>query len=410
MTLRLEQVAVGASPAGDGLRRLAGTVHSDVDGLTEALWLDLPAATLELDDASIQSRAGNLFLAWLAPLAAVRREDLVLRMPVDGRLLVQVREVLQVWRAWYPELAAVHLEAPVRTAREATAHRTASMFTGGVDSFFTALRHGAGEGTPRSLQIDDLLYVHGFDVPLANRAAAGRVADTLRQAAAGLGRRLVMLTTNLRETRFAATDWPRLSHGAALAGVAHALGGRYDTVLIGSSAGYRDLRPWGSHPLTDPLFSSDGLSVLHDGAGFMRVEKTEYVIRSPVARRHLRVCWRSPKGDNCNACNNCFRTMLALEALGVLDDCAGFDRGALDLARVARIYCRHDFDVRQFSYVRELAQRCGRPDLVHAVDRALHGSQRLGRRLALVQRLRGRRVVGRWAPAWERRLLRGWID
>ena len=88
-----------------------------------------------------------------------------------------------------------------------------------------------------------------------------------------LGKRLMLVATNLRDTRFGKTDWPGLSHGAALAAVGHALGNRYGTVLIGSSAGYRDLRFWGSHPLTDPMFTSSRVRILHDGAAFIRDDR-----------------------------------------------------------------------------------------------------------------------------------------
>jgi hypothetical protein len=420
VTLTVADVRLEESPERRGWARLTAQLHSDVNGHEEPVWLDVPAA-----DAAGLRVSGDPFLAWLAPLAATRGEALRLESPVDAQLLMQVREVLRIWQIWYPHLSNVAVVAPdgpgaltaagqppspVAEAVVSPARRTASMFTGGVDSFFTVLRHDAGDGTPASVPIDDLLFVHGFDVPLQNTVAAERVRASLQQAADALGKRFVFVATNLRDTRFRVTDWPRLAHGAALAGVAHALAGAYHTVLLGSSAGYGDLRFWGSHPLTDPMFSSSRLAFLHDGAAFMRVQKTEYVVRSPIAMRHLRVCWKSDAGDNCGTCNNCIRTMLALEALGVLEQSATFRRGQLDLRRAARIYCRHDFDYRQFGYVRDLAVAQRRLDIAAAVESSLAGSRRLSRRLAFVQRLRHRPIVWRWAPGWERQLLRDWID
>jgi hypothetical protein len=420
VTLTVADVRLEESPERRGWARLSARLHSDVDGRDEPLWLDVPAS-----DAAALRVSGDPFLAWLAPLAATRGEALRIESPVDAQLLAQVREVLRIWRIWYPQLTA----APVTSSSSSVASqaradappagneglapaavRTASMFTGGVDSFFTVLRHDAGDGTPSTVAIDDLLYVHGFDVSLANTAAAHRVQTSLQQAADALGKRFVFVATNLRDSAFGVTDWPRLAHGAALAGVAHALSGAYRTVLLGSSAGYGDLRFWGSHPLTDPMFSSSRLAFLHDGAAFMRVQKTEYVVRSPIAMRHLRVCWKSTAGDNCGACNNCIRTMLALEALGVLEQSATFSREQLDLGRAARIYCRHDFDYRQFGYVRDLAEREHRSDIAAAVNTSLTGSRRLAKRLQFVRQLRDRRVVWRWAPAWEQWLLRTWVD
>lgn len=415
MTLVVSELARASSPDRVGWTRLSARVRSDVDALDESWWLEVADR-----DADALRVSGDPFLAWLAPVSALRREPVRLDVAVDRELLEQVREVQRVWQTWFPDCRAVTINAAASdiatvdsaaTSQAAAPNRrSASFFTGGVDSFFTALRHDAGEGTPRTVHIDDLIFVHGFDVPLSNARAAAHVVESLEQAAASLTKPLVVVRTNLRETCFARTDWPRHSHGAALAGVAHALGARYHTVLLGSSAGYGDLRFWGSHPMVDPMFHSTQLRVLHDGPAFMRVQKTEYVVRSPIARAHLRVCWKSESGENCGHCNNCYRTMLALESLGVLDDCRTFDRRTLDLSRVARIYCRHDYDVRQFGYVRDLARREGRRDVAEAVERALADSETLRRRLAFVHRLRDRRIVWRWARAWEARLMRGWID
>ncbi len=414
MTLTLADAAVHDSPDRPGWARLTARLHSDVDGHEEPLWIDVAPA-----DAPGLRVSGDPFLAWLAPLAATRGEALRLEVPVDAQLLVQLREVLRVWHAWYPHLPVVDMTAPsVDRAESAVAselpacpaRRTASMFTGGVDSFFTVLRHNAGEGTPATLPIDDLLYVHGFDVPLANHAAARRIQSSLQQAADALGKKFVPVATNLRDSSVGAANWGWLSHGAALAGVAHALSGAYHTMLLGSTAGYGDLHFWGSHPITDPLFSSSRLAFVHDGAAFMRVQKTEYVVRWRVALQHLRVCWQSAAGDNCGTCNKCIRTMLSLEALGVLDQCATFSRGQLDLRRAAHVYCRHNYDYRHFGYIRDLAVRAQRPDIAAVAESSLAGSRRLAERLALARRLRDHRIVGRWAPAWERWLLRDWVD
>lgn len=409
--MQLTDVTLRESPRQSAWVRLSGIVHGAGGRPAEEIWMDVADR-----DAAALAPVGDPFLAWLAPLAALRGESLQLEAPVDAELLDNVREVTRVWQAWFPGMREVAVEAPVADRSSpagvapAVPRGAAAMFTGGVDSFFTVLRHDAREGTPRTIPIDTLIFVHGFDVPLGNAVAAARVTRSLQQAADALGKRFVVAVTNLRESCFAATDWAGHSHGAALAGVGHALGAGHDTVLIGSSAGYRDLRFWGSHPLTDPMFSSSRLRVVHDGAAFMRVEKTEYVARTALALQHLRVCYQSETGDNCGRCNSCYRTMLALEALGALARCATFDRGALDLGTARRIYCRRDFDVRQFGYVRDLARRLGRDDIADAVQCALDDSARLTRRIAFLRRLRDARVVWRWAPAWERRLLRGWID
>jgi hypothetical protein len=405
MTLIVSALAQGPSPDRAGWTRLSARVRSDVDGLDESLWLEVVDR-----DADALHASGDPFLIWLSPVSALRREPMRLEMPVDRTLLEQVCEIQRVWQLWFPECRAVEIVSTAESAPASCEGRNASFFTGGVDSFFTVLRHDAGDGTPRSERIDELIFVHGFDVPLANERAAAHVVGSLEAAATMLGKPLTVVRTNLRESCFARTDWSRHSHGAGLAGVAHALGARYATVLLGSTASYADLKYWGSHALVDPMFQSSRLQLLHDGPAFIRVQKTEYIVSSPVARAHLRVCWQSDDGTNCGRCNKCHRTMLALESLGVLDQCATFERDALDLGRAARIYLRHEYDSRHFLALRDLARREGRHDVAAAVERALVDSASLRRRLALVERLRHWPLVGRSADAWGARLMQGWID
>jgi hypothetical protein len=402
--MELRDVGIEASPRAEGWTRLWGDVgYASGEAIVERYWLEVPA-----DAATALSTSGDAWLAWLTPLAAALGEPLELRVPCDTALLRDMRELVRVWTAWYPALSQISIDAPQSTAGGA-GDRVASFFSCGVDSFFTALRHANGDGTPESRQIDDHLLVWGFDIPLSNERAFQRVRASATQAAGEMGRRLVPIVTNLRETRFREADWSLLTHGAALAGVAHGLGAAYHAALIPSSAGYRDLRRWGSHPLTDPMMSSSRVRIEHDGPAFMRVEKTKYVAGHPVALRHLRVCYRDPEGGNCGRCNGCYRTMLALEALGVLERTDTFDRRWLDLRRAEHVYLTKDFDVRQFGYVLELARAEGRTDIARAVTRALRNSRRRERWVRLARRCRDAPVAWRWAPAWERWLLRAWI-
>lgn len=401
--MEVRQVVVEPSRRQEGWTRLLGEVAYDDSGAVEQYWLEVPDHY-----AKDLSQSGDAWLAWLTPLAITLGEPLRLAVPCDAVLLANMRELVRVWTDWFPELREVALVADA-SSPSSPGRRTASFFSGGVDSFFTALRHANGDGTPDTRHIDDHLFIWGFDIPLSNETAWNRLTRSLTRAAESMDRRLVPIVTNLRETHFQTADWSRLAHGAALAGVAHALSVGYSTVLIPSSAGYRDLRFWGSHPLTDPMLSSSRLAIVHDGPAFMRVEKTEYVARSALALEHLRVCYHDPEGGNCGRCNNCYRTMLALEALGSLQHSATFDRRWLDLRRAERVYCPNDFDIRQFGYVRDLARRTGRHDIVRAVEKTLRASARRHRWIQRVRQLRDAPLAWRWAPAWERRLLRGWV-
>ncbi|MGH9628836.1 MAG: hypothetical protein ACRD7E_10975 [Bryobacteraceae bacterium] len=130
------------------------------------------------------------------------------------------------------------------------------------------------------------------------------------------GKRLVVARTNLRELP-APTQWGVL-HGPVLAMVAHALAPAHGRVMIGSSYCYRQLHPWGSHPLLDPLWSSEAVTIEHDGTEADRVSKLRLLCQHPQFLPYLRVCWQRGRATNCGSCEKCLRTMLALEGLGYL--------------------------------------------------------------------------------------------
>jgi hypothetical protein len=111
-------------------------------------------------------------------------------------------------------------------------------------------------------------------------------------------------------------------HGAALAAVAHALAPNHGKVYIASSQSYANLHPWGSHPLLDPLWSSEAVQIVHDG-GETRMNKLRVLVQYPEVLARLRVCWENPGSYNCGLCGKCVRTMLGLYALGV-EHCAAF--------------------------------------------------------------------------------------
>ena len=402
----MELTRTRLTASADGARiRLVGEVRYDDTRTTEAYWFEVPAAlegSLSLD--------GTPWLAALLPIAVTLKEPLRITLPVDSRLLRQARELMAIWRSWYPDLTVIPLEAD---ARDETAildrpgpGRTAAFFSGGVDSFFTALRpreHGESH-------IGELLSVWGFDVPLGHADAAARLSRRFTSVAADLGMTFTDVATNLRETRWSESDWATLAHGCALGAVALALEPRYANVMVAATGGYRDLHPWGSHPLTDPLLSTSRMNVVHDGAAFTRTEKTMLLAASPVAMRELRVCWRSRTDTNCESCSKCYRTMLILELLGALPRCASFTSDRVDLRAAERVLCAQPWDYREFRDIHRLAVKVGRTDIVRAVERTVSGSRSLGWRLRTLRTWGAHGVMAPVARRVERRLLAGWIQ
>jgi hypothetical protein len=365
--MELRTVRVEPSPLGRARVRLVGDLaYDDLPGQIEQLWFDVPEAY-----APFLSRTGNPWLACLAPLAARLGQPIRCSLPVDRLLLRNVHELMVIWQGWYPELHRFEVTADASDAKpRGEGPRTAAFFSGGVDSFFTILR--AQE--PGEIAIDDLISVGGFDVRLRNLSAFERRRSRQVVLAQRLGSTLVDVITNLRDTRIEQAGWGPLLHGAALAGVGLALEGRYRRLLIGSTWDYASLSPLGSHPLTDPLLSTSGTQVIHDGATHSRKSKLEYLSRSEIALDNLQVCFRVGSDYNCGACEKCYRTMAMLELMGCLEHAESFPVRRLDAKLLARVYVA---TVLQRTYYRSIiafAGERGRPDVARSAARALRRS------------------------------------
>lgn len=127
-----------------------------------------------------------------------------------------------------------------------------------------------------------------------------------------------------------------------MAAVAHLLAPSFSRILIPSSYSNAFLFPHGSHPGLDPLWSADGLEIVHDGSEVSRFEKVAAIGGWDLVRRHLRVCWQNTPGAyNCGACRKCQWTMLYLRACGELESNERF-LVPLDLTAVAGFPLDHD--------------------------------------------------------------------
>ncbi len=103
-------------------------------------------------------------------------------------------------------------------------------------------------------------------------------------------------------------------HGLVLAGMAISLG--FAKTYIPSSFTINDLFPWGSHPITDPLWSIEQRKVVHDGADISRSGKIKYISDYLNILGNLQVCWGNID-CNCSTCSKCLRTRAALFILGI---------------------------------------------------------------------------------------------
>jgi len=306
------------------------------------------------------------------------------RILIEGDICPTLREGLKTAMAIVQEwsggsLKPLPLEAGTMSVAQYTGKpRQAALFmSGGIDSL-SALRINRKvypETHPGFIK--DCMLVHGFDIGgVVERGMKYHVFERAKKAMAAVAEdtdvSLIPVYTNIRHLCDDRDLWLTKFFGSVLAAVAHAFDSRINLAYIGSSYDLPNLAPCGSHPLLDPEYSSYDLKIRHRDVEVSRIDKIRSIADWDIALDNLRVCLANVKERlNCGKCEKCVRTMLGLEAVGVLDKISSFEEKQVspDLLDNFSITIRH----REHFY-RELIEplkKCGRGDLVEVIERKL---------------------------------------
>jgi hypothetical protein len=304
-------------------------------------WEDQPypeqVLEFEIDDGELaqgpqlHEPCADAFLAACFPLAALHGES---RVRIEEKPCPMLVEGLRTAHAWWASWGGMHsrppiIETPARGCRNLTGPRRAvSCLSGGVDGLHVLLQNRRlySEGEPAYIR--EALFIHGFDIGKRPRDPENdrfRMAlSRLEPVAVEAGVQLVPCRTNLRHLPSKPDFWTYRHNGAALAAVGHAAILDQAFLFIGASHHVANPVPMGSHPAVDGLFSSQRVTVVHDGGRFSRLEKVRDLAGWPTALAALRVCpARTEDGANCGRCEKCLRTRLELLAAGI-DETAAF--------------------------------------------------------------------------------------
>ena len=307
-------------------------------------------------------------LAALTLLPAMRAgAPLELPEPVSPRLLSAMPRIQDIYHAWDRDrFERVAVMAQRRSEYPTPSPGVGCLFSGGLDSFYTLLRHRE--------EVTHLIFADGYDIPLQDTARRERAVGVARKVADELGKSLIEVHTDLQFfTRDVGLRW-EVYHGAALAAAALLFQDRLGRVLIPASFSYADLFPWGSHPILDPLYSTERTTIEHSGCEATRVQKAGYVSAYPVAMRNLRVCTEHRADYNCGHCEKCLRTMMNLRAAGASDRCETLPQ-ELDPETIAGLTLEGE-NARAFALenLRALERLGSEPELANALDTALRRS------------------------------------
>ncbi|MGH9440755.1 MAG: hypothetical protein ACRD16_00610 [Thermoanaerobaculia bacterium] len=356
-------------------------------------WENTPRPPQRIEFSARGDLAGSLEPApeafvLAAAFAAARAGERRLRIedslcPVFAR---NVREGLVLLDAWYGgSRSAMSIEASRGfRARPPGAPAAAMFLSGGVDSLHVLRRNRLAfpRSHPESIRIAVHARAFGYSGE-ANTEAARNIAERASRSIGEIARAEGLRVASVEfDARLLEPDFEFFvleSHGSMLAAAAHLFPGAFRSVAIAASADLRrHFRPWGSHPLLDPLYGSSALTVRHSGHEFSRIEKVRDLSRWDVALATLLVCNEAPLPAgvaNCGRCEKCLRTLCELFASGVLDRASTFAVREVTTEAIRRLHTVDApglrFHNREGQYppswsdlLRELS---GRPDLVAAI-------------------------------------------
>jgi hypothetical protein len=288
--------------------RQGGVSRISAEVAGEVVWF-------ESTDIELKPRAEGIASAFLVP-ALHKKKNIVIGAVVDKVWLSNMNRAVKQFHKWWKYRKISISTVPGQIPEAEKGHKTALCFSGGVDSFYNLLR-GSGH-------IDYLVFIYGYDIALKDSIRLDVYLPSLKEIARQSGARLIIIKTNLREHNFfRSVSWER-TFGSALAAIGYFIED-VGKLIISASYVYEYGPAWGSHWKTDPLFSSSGLEITHEGASVWRNQKIYDLADEPLVRKHLRVCWeRRNELMNCCQCEKCIRTMLALKLCKKLDHFEAF--------------------------------------------------------------------------------------
>jgi len=237
------------------------------------------------------------------------------------------------------ERIKVKVEKTVRT--DFGGHATGCGCSLGIDSLSAIYTHIDTPDT-RNYQITHLTYFnvgsHGYKDVEANRRSWLHDLVNVEKFAESVGLPVVKIESNVWEL-FEGFNFDQSGNLINMATVLimQKLFGRY---LYGSNypmtaTHFTDVCSGYFESLMIPVVSTESTELVVANADMARSDKTELVIRHPLSRKFLYVCWKElivnnnlnhpiakikDKFLNCTRCDKCLRTCTQLDILGVLDE------------------------------------------------------------------------------------------
>ncbi len=385
-------------PVAGGVRVSAEIIWEEARRPPQRLHFDVPEPFAQ--DVCAEP---NAFVVACLPFAMWLGES---RIQIDGALCPLLRDGLEaamtVWSGWYRRCRPVAIEPAQgwHAAPHASAARTASFLSGGVDGLSTLRSNRLDYPRGHPASISDALLLFGSndfqytaEGPVPHRLVAFE-AQRARLEALGRaeGFSLIPIRANVRLLSPDYGCWTAIGFGAATIAAAHLFGSRFNRVLFASDGDGIDPSPGASHPRVDHHLSSTTVQVMHDQSLWTRSDKLALLTEWPDAMSLMQPCHYvevPPHGQiNCGTCEKCVRTRLGLMGLGKLGHGAAFGARTVTVEEVAAIPITNRRKAALLAALLPDLRRQGHVDLARAVHRKLRRSRWEWVRNAVLQRVR----------------------
>lgn len=223
---------------------------------------------------------------------------------ISSTLRQNLNEFQRIFVSWFDDVQLIDIVIADNQFRQIplTSSDAAVFFSGGVDASYSFFQ--------LEPEIDHLIFCLGLDIQLHELARCQKALEGANKFAQHYGKNLIVIESNFR-TAFNNLS-ARRCQIVLLITYSLALG--LETLYVPASHDAKELEPFRSHPLTDPLLSNGATKVVHHGM-ISRVEKTISIAQSDQALAFLRVCNASDQ-FNCGECEKCLRTMATLAVIG----------------------------------------------------------------------------------------------
>jgi hypothetical protein len=281
------------------------------------------ACWFETDEALPEPQTLDFALAASVHRAMSDGLDLHLCGNASFKMLAHLEHYIEIWSSWRPDLyRAIGLSADsvdVTTKVGSFLLPDAVLaFSGGLDSSATLARQLGKLAGRNTVEIQALMLVHGFDLPLNEAMAFERAFSSIRRQTEKFDLPISIVATNWRHSF--QNDW-EMEFTSALSACLHLHAARYPVGMFASDDSYaaiKDYLPWGNNPVSNHYLSGGFFEIREDAGALSRCAKAALVGRYLELRDGLRVCWAGPMtGENCGRCEKCIRTQLNFISQGL---------------------------------------------------------------------------------------------